>query len=125
MPIEVESSQNGSQTQNLNNVSAGGLCFHSDYFLPQGISLTVNIPNLESPFSENCTVEWCSKVKDHYDVGVSFDNYQTVLRMRMIEQICYIEDYRKEVLSNENRAISAQEASREWNEKFSGRIFKI
>ena len=125
MPIKVESNQNGSQDQNLQDVSAGGLCFHSDYYLPQGISIKIDIPNLEYPFTENCTVTWCHKNENHYEVGASFDSYQTVSRMRMIEQICYIEDYRKEVLNNENRDISAEQASQEWFEKFADRIFKI
>jgi len=125
MPITVESSQSGFQTQSLQNVSAGGLCFCSDYYLPQGISININIPNLEHPFSENCTVTWCQKTDDHYDVGVSFESFQTVFRMRMIEQLCYIEDYRSQVLNNEERQITAEEASQEWTQKFADRIFKI
>jgi len=125
MPLEVKSNEKGLQKQNLNNVSAGGMCFHSDYYLPQGVSVTIDIPCLDNPFSESCTVAWCKKTDDHYDVGVTFDNYQTVLRMRMIEQICYIEDYRKEVFNSEQREITAEEASKEWSQKFADRIFKI
>jgi len=111
--------------QSLQNVSAGGLCFHSDYYLPQGISIDINILSLEHPFVENCTVTWCNKTDDHYDAGVSFDSYQTVFRMRMIEQLCYIEDYRNQVLNNEDRQITPEEASQEWIDKFSDRILKI
>jgi hypothetical protein len=125
MPIKIESSQNGSQTQTLQNVSAGGLCFWSDNFLPRGIAVRIDIPFLENPFIENCTVSWCHKTDEHYKVGVSFDDYQTMVRMRMIEQLCYIEDYRIEILNNENRELTAQDASREWYEKFADRIFKI
>lgn len=125
MPITVKSNQSDSQTQTLQNVSAGGLCFFSNYFLPQGISININIPNLEHPFVENCTVSWCNKVEDHYDVGVSFDSYQTVFRMRMIEQLCYIEDYRNQILNSEDRQITSEEASQEWIAKFSDRTFKI
>ena len=125
MPLNIESSQNGSQSQKLQNVSAGGLCFSSDYYLPQGVSIKINIPYLESPFVENCTVSWCHKTDDQYYVGVSFNNYQTVSRMRLIEQLCYIEDYRKEIFNNEKRELTAQEASQEWFEKFADRIFKI
>ena len=125
MPLNVKSNEKGSQKQSLHNVSAGGLCFHSDYYLPQGVSVTINIPYLDNPFNESCTVAWCKKTSGRYDVGVTFDSYQTVLRMRMIEQICYIEDYRKEVINRENREITAEEASREWAQKFADRIFKV
>jgi len=126
MPIKIDSSQNGSQKQALQNVSAGGLCFYSDHYLPSGINIRIDIPFLENPFIENCTVSWCHKTDEHnYAVGVSFDDYQTVSRMRMIEQLCYIEDYRKEILNDEKRELTAQEASMEWYKKFADRIFKI
>ena len=89
------------------------------------ISININIPNLEHPFVENCTVSWCNKADDHYEVGVFFDSFQTVFRMRMIEQLCYIEDYRKQILNNEERQITPEEASQEWIEKVADRIFKI
>ena len=125
MPLKVKSNEKGSQKQSLQNVSAGGLCFHSNYFFPQGVSVNIDIPYLDTPFNESCTVVWCKKTTDHYDVGVTFDSYQTVLRMRLIEQICYIEDYRKEVFNSEQREISADEASREWFQKYADRIFKV
>jgi len=124
MPIKIESNQKRSQVQSLENVSAGGLCFQSDYYLPQGVSIEINIPHLDKPFKEYCTVNWCRKSDEHYDVGVSFDRYQTVSRIRMIEQLCYIEDYRKNVFNIEKRELTPEEASQEWFEKFADRIFK-
>jgi len=38
--------------------------------------------------------------------------------VRMIEQICYIEHYRKEVLLNEGRRITSEQAALEWIEKY-------
>ncbi len=36
----------------------------------------------------------------------------------MIEQVCYIEQYRKEVLKKEGRKLSGEEAAMEWVEKY-------
>ena len=38
----------------------------------------------------------------------------------MIEQICHIEHYRKEVERLEGRALSAHEAAGEWISKYAG-----
>ena len=38
----------------------------------------------------------------------------------MIEQVCHIEHYRKEVMLREGRELSAQEAAREWISKYAG-----
>lgn len=125
MPIEFEINQGDLQTQNLQNVSAGGLCFFSDQHIPQGVSISINIPHLKHSFTENCSVAWCTKVDDKYRIGVMFENDLTAFRLKMIEQVCHIEDYRKEIYVTEGRKLSAEEASQEWLDKFANRLLKI
>lgn len=122
MPIEFRAEQNENKTDNLYNVSAGGLCFFSDQALDEGTSINIKIPNLKHTFIENCTVVWCNKVKKRYYIGVRFEDHQTAFRMRMIEQLCYIEDYRKQILASEGRELSPKEASSEWIEKYADRF---
>jgi hypothetical protein len=38
--------------------------------------------------------------------------------VRLIEQICYIEHYRQEVLISEGRKLTSEQAALEWIEKF-------
>lgn len=40
--------------------------------------------------------------------------------MRMIEQICHIEHYRKEVERQEGRRLSSQDAADEWISRYAG-----
>jgi hypothetical protein len=40
----------------------------------------------------------------------------------MVEQICYIEHYRKEVRATQGRVLTAEEAAREWIERNAGRF---
>lgn len=40
--------------------------------------------------------------------------------MRLIEQACYIEEYRKEVFSQQGRQLSEEEAAKEWIDKYAG-----
>ena len=65
-------------------------------------------------------VSWCNPVGSGYEVGVEFEKSQDVYRLRMIEQICHIEHYRKEVERVEGRKLSAQEAANEWIAKYAG-----
>jgi hypothetical protein len=51
---------------------------------------------------------------DSYVTGVSFYSKNDAFRMRMLEQICHIEVYRKAVLANEGRELTSEEAAAEW-----------
>ena len=119
IPLEFETDSNSKERgHTLRNVSTGGLCFISETAIKKGTQLKINIPNLRSEFVENCIVVWCRKKKAKYEIGVKFLDDQTTFRMRMVEQICYIENYRKEVFSTEGRKLTAKEASDEWIAKF-------
>lgn len=119
MPIEFGTDpKTKNKVRTLQNVSTGGLCFVSETAFEKGVQLKINIPNLRYKFFEECVVIWCRKKEKKYEIGVKFLDDQTTFRMRMVEQICYIENYRKEVFSNEGRKLTAKEASDEWIEKF-------
>ncbi len=118
MPIQFDlQTGKNPKMENMQNVSTGGLCFYSDAAIPQGSHLNVKIPNLKYPFLEECIVMWCRKAKKKYEIGVKFNDDKTSFRMRMIEQICYIEKYREEMISK-GRELDWQEASQEWIIKY-------
>lgn len=102
----------------LRNVSEGGLCFQSDTYIAPGQLIQIKIPNGQSPFESTCLVAWCSVIEDGFDVGVTFADKDKEYAMRLIEQACYIEEYRKEVLSIQGRQLSEEEAAKEWIDKY-------
>ena len=119
MPIEFETEKgDGKNELEMQDVSTGGLCFISETIIEEGTHIKINIPNLKSDFAENCVVIRCKKKGKKFEIGVKFLDDQTTFRMRMVEQICYIENYRKEVLANEGRDLTPKEASDEWIEKY-------
>ena len=65
-------------------------------------------------------VVWCEKKGNAYEIGIEFENSRDAFRLRMIEQICHIEHYRKEVARLEGRELNAQEAAKEWISKYAG-----
>jgi hypothetical protein len=126
MSVEIKAkSGQKNNPEKIQNIGAGGLCFISPKSIRKGTQLKINIPNLKKEFEENCIVIWCKKKGSRYEVGVKFLDEQTTFRMRMIEQICYIEHYRNEVLKKEGRELTPKEASAEWILKYADKFPKV
>jgi len=69
-------------------------------------------------FEARAQVAWCHREGDGFLVGVAFVERGDLFRARMVEQICHIEHYRAEVLTNEGRDLDGEQAAREWIQKF-------
>lgn len=98
----------------LCNISTGGLCFTSRQYVPIGAEILIQIPLRRPVFEVKGAVTWCNRVDDHFEVGVKFIDTRTELGVRMAEQVCYIEHYKKEVLEKEGRILTGEEAAVEW-----------
>lgn len=102
----------------LVNVSRGGLCFCSDVPLPKGARIHIEIPIESPPFEVIGCVTWCHMDSKHFSIGVAFDSQSEAYGVRMVEQVCYIEHYRKWIGQSEGRHLSSEEAAREWVEYY-------
>ena len=125
MPIQVtldwEDDENDETVdQTITNVSLGGLAFLSQNPIEILERVRVSIPILDQENNLVGNVVWCEKSDAGYEVGVEFEKSRDVFRLRMIEQICHIEHYRKEILRVEGRDLSAGEAAKEWISKYAG-----
>ena len=125
MPIRVAldwagGEDNEAEDRTIINVSLGGLAFVSQEPLEASRRVRISIPVLEQDSVLVGTVVWCQASDRGYEVGVEFDKSDDVYRLRMVEQICHIEHYRREVARLEGRELSAQEAAVEWIRKFAG-----
>ena len=58
-------------------------------------------------------------------MGVSFVDPDDAFRTRMVEQICHIEHYKKEILEKEGRELTGEEAALEWIKRYAGRFPSI
>ena len=123
MPIQVtadwvEDDDDDTMDQTITNVSLGGLAFVSQKPLQVLDRVKVCIPFLESDNTLVGNVVWCDRSSNGFEIGIEFEKSRDVFRLRMIEQICHIEHYRKEVLLQEGRELTTQEAAREWIAKY-------
>jgi len=64
-------------------------------------------------------VIWCRPGEDGcFEVGVRFTDAGTQFRMRMVEQICHIEQFKKEIQEKEGRTLTGEEAALEWIRRY-------
>ena len=125
MPIHVtldwvEDEDDETVDQTITNVSLGGLAFMSQKPLEVLQRVRVCIPLLRQDNHLVGNVVWCEKNTRGYEIGIEFEKSRDVFRLRMIEQICHIEHYRKEVERLEGRMLTSQEAAGEWIPKYAG-----
>jgi hypothetical protein len=102
----------------LRNVGEGGLCFATGVMLDPGMRIRVIIPVFGQQFEVVGSVAWCRPAGQGYEVGVRFVSPQDRFSVRMVEQLCYIEDYRAQVEREEGRRLTSEQAAKEWIERF-------
>lgn len=102
----------------LKNISVGGLCFRSKRHLEVGTKISIKIPLTRPVFEGLGVVAWCQSREEHYEVGVQFIDEKTGFRARMVEQVCHIEHYKREIREREGRELSGEQAAVEWIRKY-------
>jgi len=99
----------------MRDISDGGLAFKSNVFLEEGKVLKIRIPHVKPPFEASCVVRWRRRLDDdnYFEIGVMFLDEQTRFRVRMVEQVCHIMQYRQQ-LAEKGRTLTFEEAAKEW-----------
>ncbi len=123
IPIEVNLEYHKSykaEDDTITNVSLGGLCFIADDRLDINEPIQVRFPVLNRETRLDGKVVWCNKTDKGYEVGLEFDDPDEVERLKMIEQVRHIEQFREEVESREGRKLSGEQAAREWVSRYAG-----
>jgi hypothetical protein len=105
--------------EHLRNISEGGLAFDSFHDIPVGASIDIHIPLGRPEVSVKGEVVWCRPTDDGcFEIGVRFIDAGQRFKMRMVEQVCHIEQYKKELLENEGRSLTSEQAAMEWIKRF-------
>jgi Tfp pilus assembly protein PilZ len=101
------------------NISHGGLACESEKSFLPGDFVEIIIPVTSPPFSSIGHVIWCESLPNaHYLIGIGFDDFDEAYSVRMIEQVCHIEEYRKEMSQRSGQEMPAEQAASEWIAKF-------
>lgn len=116
VPIQIRCESDSEYVRrHTKNVSFGGLAFSSDTRLEPDTVVSLRFPYLQPVFEvPTARVAWCKSEGSRYAVGVQFVDSDEAYRVRMIEQLCHIESYRKDVAEREGRQLTVDEAAFEW-----------
>jgi len=116
------------ETSKTMNISEGGLMFMSKKPVKKGTLIVVELPFLEKVFKiQACVAHVSSDEKGSklFTVGVSFHRVADALKVKLIEQLYLIDEYRHLRSIQLGRQISLEEASEEWIELYSKRFKKL
>jgi len=120
IPIEITEIDTPSEVKRtkLQDVSLAGLSFICKESPNIGSLIHFRIPVVDPIFEVNGRVVWFKKIKEGYHVGVEFLSINDAFRGRMVEQVCYIEEYRKKMSDERGEEVSSEEAAVDWIKKY-------
>lgn len=118
IPIIWEFPESAPAVYESSNVGIGGLTFSCTRPFKAGTSLRLRIDCVNPPFETQARVAWCHSQENGFELGVEFMSEDDAYRVRMVEQICHIEDYRRQVDRLEGRKLSMREAAEEWISRY-------
>lgn len=119
MPINVRPDTLDSESpESLKNIGYGGLSFTSQIPLEPGAMVSLSVPITHGDVESRARVAWCHQVDKGFEVGVEFLDAGDFYTVRMVEQVCHIEQYREDAYQQEGRKLSSQQAAEEWIEKY-------
>ena len=123
IPIEVGTGgEPAHASHHAHNVGLCGLAFRAGRELEPGTVVNVRIPFVRPVFETEARVVWCRTRDGGSELGVEFLNPEVAFRARMVEQVCYIENYKKEVYQAEGRLLTTDEAAVEWISKYAAQF---
>tara|TARA_R110000851_G_scaffold141976_2_gene280154 strand:+ start:106277 stop:106693 length:417 start_codon:yes stop_codon:yes gene_type:complete len=121
-PIMVSSEDSSSSYQaSLCNISQGGLACRLPRAYSAGTAVTLYIPSLQTDCRVSGRVTRCFPCTKGFRVGIQFNDKTESFKSRMVEQVCLIEHYRRE-LDREGRVLDSETAAQEWIARFGSRF---
>ena len=110
------------------NVSEGGLLFLSRHPLKKNEMIILKRPLQDKVFRVKAKVMHSTKDsenKDLFNVGVSFYRYSDAFKVKLVEQIYLIDEYRMLRSLQLGHELSMQKASEEWIKRYSKRFARL
>ena len=109
------------------NVSKGGLLFPTKHPARLNSRILIKMPFQDKAFNVRGKVVHCAKNKGEklYNLGVSFYRFNDAFKVKLIEQIYLISEYRDLRSVQLGRDVSLEEASREWIKRYSERFKRL
>lgn len=109
------------------NVSKGGLLFTASRSVKPGSAIIAQVPFQDKIFHVHARVAHCTPIPGTalFDIGIRFLRYNDAFKVRLIEQMYLISEYRDLRSLQEGRDINLQQASKEWIQRYSARFKRL
>ena len=110
------------------NVIEGGLLFLSKYSLKRDDLIVLKMPLKDKVFKVKARVMHVAKNAEGgglFDIGVSFYRYSDAFKVKLVEQLYFIDEYRILRSLQLGYEISMQKASEEWIKRYSKRFARL
>jgi len=109
------------------NVGRGGLLFSTRHPVGIDADVVLSMPLYDKLFKVKAKVVHCQKTAedDQYRIGVCFQKMSDAFKVRLVEQMYLISEYRDVQRLKSGRKFSLQEASLEWIKRYSERFKKL
>ncbi|MDD4956646.1 MAG: PilZ domain-containing protein [Candidatus Omnitrophica bacterium] len=127
-PVEFRIEEDrGYEKTNTLDTSEGGLLFLSKTEVASGTTISLQMPLYDKVFKIRARVVHSTKDEESglFRVGVVFVNFSDAFKVKLIEQIYLIEEYRVLRSLQLGRDMTLKEASEEWVKKYSERFQKL
>ncbi|MGB2599357.1 MAG: PilZ domain-containing protein [Candidatus Omnitrophota bacterium] len=126
LEFKVTEEEEPEKTETI-NVSEGGLLFMAKKDVAPGTVIRIQMPLYEKTFNIKASVVHSDKdsTSGLYKVGVKFLTYSDAFKVKLIEQIYLIEEYRVLRSLQLGKDMSLKEASSEWIKKYSETFEKL
>jgi hypothetical protein len=124
--IIKSSKQDQPRTKTI-NISLGGLLFPTKEVVEVGAGIIIKMPFESKVFNIRAKVVRCVKSNQAktYEVAVSFTSPKEAFKVKMIEQIYLIAEYRDLLSLQLGRDVSMEEASQKWIKRYSARFSRL
>ncbi|MDC9724873.1 MAG: PilZ domain-containing protein [Gammaproteobacteria bacterium] len=98
----------------IKDVGTGGLCFSTHHSIETGAQIHIIIPICKPEFDAKGIVCWCKEDAGAFLVGVAFQQESVSYAVRMVEQVCHIEDYRSHMKADKGIELTSEQAAMQW-----------
>lgn len=103
----------------MKDLSEGGLSCFLYSPIEVGMIVDINITTIDPPYQGQGKIVWVKLSDDYsknprYEVGIKFTDNNEMFKVRMVQQICHIEQYKLRILEEEGRALDSNAAAQEW-----------
>jgi hypothetical protein len=109
------------------NISRGGLLFSAKKPAPINTRIIVKMPFQQKTFKIRARVIHCVRTTETglYNIGICFEKFSDAFKVKLIEQMYLILEYRDLRSIQLGKDISLQQASKEWIKRYSERFKRL